>query len=134
MIDFAEKEKTCQSEEVNCSVSFLFLFFAVFLMMVVFFYLLWSCFTVSIRILQIWELKSSYYFNDHKQPSTGIFYCILLHFITFLLFRLKETCLFTIWGVFFMRYIFSLAVCKACLPWDVYKKAIMLRAVPIVQA
>lgn len=99
-----------------------------------FFYLLWSCFTVSIRILQIWELKSSYYFNDHKQPSTGIFYCILLHFITFLLFRLKETCLFTIWGVFFMRYIFSLAVCKACLPWDVYKKAIMLRAVPILQA
>lgn len=54
--------------------------------------------------------------------------------VTFLLFRLKETCLFTTWGVFFPRCIFSLAVSKACLPWDVYKKAIMLRAVHNVQA
>lgn len=53
--------------------------------------------------------------------------------VTFLLSRLKEICLFTIQGVFFTRYIrgifFSLAVCKACLPWDVYEKTIMLRAV-----
>lgn len=54
LIDFAEKEKTCHGEEVNCSVFFLFLIFAVS-DEGVFLYLLWSCFTVSNRILQVWN-------------------------------------------------------------------------------
>lgn len=33
----------------------------------------------------------------------------------------------------YMSYIFSLAVWKACLPWDVFKKTIMLRAVHNLQ-
>lgn len=54
MIDFAEKEKTCQSEEVNCSMFFIFLIFAVS-DEAVFLYQFWSCFTVNIMILQVWD-------------------------------------------------------------------------------